>query len=187
MGSTSPNPTPTGPVHRPAGSAASIRSRVRRGARDTQRIQINRDQKPLLLHQLANAGPMSQARPGHAASYSPERGAFAPAPVFAEQIFHYAGSLAAGRSPQWHSRWYATIVSVSADLSTYTSPVVFELLVDGTSVGTFTVGSSILLSTPVSPVAKLIPYDDVVAVEITTPGSGNADLVVHVEMGVVIG
>ena len=112
-----------------------------------------------------------------------------PKPVLAEVVFQLQGALSATTSPPWHCRYGATIVAVAADLGVFsTGPVEFDLLVDSSSVQSFSFDAQssgrMLLD---SPQPELVAYTDLIAIETTSIGSGNSDLVVHVELGVTSG
>lgn len=142
-----------------------------------------------LVHELQNAGHMSQAQHGHAAKFSEIYGKYVPAPVLATMLFHQIGSLVANVSPPQHSRVQCRPIAVAADMGTYGSPAIFRVLINGV-----VVGSPITINAPATgrilfpnPSPTIDPYIDLVTVETVDPGSGNSDLVIHVELGVLVG
>lgn len=98
-----------------------------------------------------------------------------------EIIFDYQGSLASGVSPPWHSRFPVIVTGFAADLGTFASDLEFAVRVNGSNIGvaTMTSASTGHLATTATPLAA---YTDLVSVAIVGAGSGNADLIVHVEL-----
>lgn len=116
-----------------------------------------------------------------------------------EAVFDYVGTVTASTSPPWHARFGTSIASVSADLGTFGSTLTFQVLVTGvalqvtvstTLVDTVTMtgahlGSIALVAPVTAPTTALLtPYTSLVTVEVVTAGSGNENLVVHVELTV---
>ena len=103
-------------------------------------------------------------------------------PVFAETIFNYVGTVAVGASPPWSSRRTTNIVAVRANLGTFGTKLTFELKVGTTVVKTVTMAAKDLLPLAVTPVKPIKAYKTLVSIDVTSAGTGNANLVVYVQM-----
>jgi len=177
----------SGPVTRPNLGLAAIRARFENIERRLSLRERNRTPEPLPLHLAAsNAGPVSQAQHGHGVVYSEPQGMFVPSPVLAELPFHMPGPLSLATSPPLHARYACSITGIAADLGVFSTDVEFEVLVNGTMVYTINQTSQSTGLIPVAPTA-LVAYTDLITVQTTSIGTGNSDLVVHVELGVVVG
>lgn len=186
---TSAPPPNTGPRNIPSITLASIRARFQSLDSRIKYLEKNRFPIPTQMHEIANAPQVQMAQPGHAPVLSPIGGAptgtFQPSPVLATMLFHQPGSLVAATSDPFHARYACNIVGVAADLATYGSgDVVFDILVNGSSIQTVTMTSDATGFIPVTSHTALNPYTDLVAIETTGVGSGSSGLVVHVELAV---
>ena len=152
-------------------------------------VQNNRAEANLLLHKLADTPLMAGVQDGQAPTFDLGLGQFWPKPVLAEAVFQLQAALTATTSPPWHCRFGATLVAVAADLGVFsTGPIEFDLLVNGSSVQSFSFDAqSSGRMTVDPPQPEIVAYTDLVAIEMTSVGSGNSDLVVHVELGVTSG
>jgi hypothetical protein len=185
MTTTGPGTTP-GPIQRPRTSWDALRKRLEDTERNIRLLQKNRTPAPLKLKQLSDAGGMYQVPNGHAPTFSRQAGTYQPAPNYAEFIFHLQGTLVNTASPPYHSRWRSQIVGVSADMGTFASDITFEVLLNGTPIVTYGMTSESTGPIDVGPF-EVQAYTDLVTVQVTDVGSGNSDLVVHVEYGSVVG
>lgn len=184
MGSVGSAP-PTGPAFKPRTAWDALRKRVESIERNIGYLQKNRTPAPVGLEELSNASGMTQVPSGHVPTFSGQAGSYQPAPNYAEFIFHLQGSLTSTESPPYHSRWASQIVGVSADLGTFTDDVTWEVLVNGTPVITITQTAQSTGQIAAGPV-QIAAYTDLVTIQVTDTGSGNSDLVVHVEYGSVV-
>jgi hypothetical protein len=176
----------TGPRVLPPIDLAAIRARFASLHSRILYLEKNRTPQAVRMSDIGNAASMQQAAHGHAAVYSQTQGAYVPSPVLAELLFHMPSDLSVATSDPLHARYSCNILAVSADLTTFASSVVFEVLVNGTSVASVTMTSASTGLVPVAGFPALVPYTDLVTVACTSPGAGNQGLVVHVELGVVV-
>jgi hypothetical protein len=179
----------TGPTAVPPLTWKALRERLDAQDRQIAYLQKNRTPAPLKLHEVANLSEMQMAQPGHAAVQDAARPGhvpvgYVPAPVLATLVFNMTGDLTLATSDPMHSRWVANIFGVAADLTTYASPVTFEVLVNGTVVSTVTMTSDSTGLVEIPAHTPLHPYTDRVTVQTTDIGAGNKGLVVHVELAV---
>lgn len=77
-GPSIPVPT-TGRTQRSPTSTKATRARIESNETNTKRLQANRKAQPTLVHQLANAGPMSQVADGQTLVYDAATGQYVPA------------------------------------------------------------------------------------------------------------
>lgn len=186
MSTTGP-PPPTGPRALPNTTLQAIRARFHSLDRRIKYLEKNRTPAPTPMSNVSDAPVMQMAEAGHAPTMDPNPaatlGQFQPQVVLATLLFHMPGSLTTATSPPLHSRYIANIVGVSADLGFFDSDVTFDILVNGSSIATILVteastGYLEVASTPLN------PYTDLVTIETTSIGTGNEELVVHVELSV---
>ncbi len=77
MGSSVQVPS-TGPTAVSPTSVAALRRRIEELELDVRRLNANRTPQPTLLHQLSNAGPMSQVKDGQTLIYDATTGTYKP-------------------------------------------------------------------------------------------------------------
>lgn len=187
MGSTGPAPA-TGPRNLPSINLAAIKERFLTLDRRIKYLEKNRQPAPVKVHQLSNASQMQMAQAGHTAVLNPDNsvptGAYQPSPVLATLLFNMPGALSLATSDPMHSRYQSNIVGVSADLTTFSNDVTFEVLVNGSVISTVTMTSATSGLVNVAAHTPLNRYTDLVTVQTTSIGSGNLGLVVHVELAV---
>jgi hypothetical protein len=187
VSSTGPAPA-TGPRNLPSINLAAIKARLLSLDSRIKNIEKNRTPAPVKIHQISNASQMSMAQAGHTAVLNPDNsvptGAYQPSPVLATLLFNMPGALSLATSDPMHSRYQSNVVGVSADLTTYSTNVTFEVLVNGAVVSTVTMTSATSGLINIAAHTPLNPYTDLVTVQTTSIGSGNLGLVVHVELAV---
>lgn len=75
-------PSSTAPPRRPQTSTKALRERVETGERNVSRLQANRNPQSFMMHQLTNAGPMSQVQDQQIAIYNKATGQYEPGFIF---------------------------------------------------------------------------------------------------------
>jgi hypothetical protein len=183
MNNTGPIPQ-TGPKFFAPIDRAAMRDRFRSLDSRIKYLEKNRTPTPVLMHTLGNAPQLQIAQNGHAPVWSTEDGNFQPSPVLAEMTFNMPGPLVLSTSDPVHARYPCNVVSASADLTTFSSDVTFELLINGTVIQSFTMTSASTGSVVVPTNNALHSYSDLVTVATTSIGTGNVGLVVHIELAV---
>jgi len=117
----------------------------------------------------------------------PETGAGQGLPIMGEVTFHFptgAGALVSGVSDSRTVRFPCTVASAVIDVTTFTNAFTIVVLKNGTTIPGLTCAISAaghgqrFLCNP----TPLVPYVDTLAVNATSPGTGNLGVLVHVEL-----
>lgn len=180
------SPSTQGSGNYPPGQVRALWDKFRQMEARLQRLEQNRNPRPLQTSNLSDSGPLSQVPHGHSGSFDEQSGTYLPAPTLAELVFVMTGALSSSKSPPHHSRYTTKVIGVAVAMGTWASDFSIELIIGGTTVITLTINQPNVQFHSGEfgfPVTYALPAYTPVQMNIVAPGTGNADMAVHVELG----